>query len=256
MRTPPAHCRLRNVAGGDDARIDAMTSSMGIQLVGRRPLPPRVIEFLRAVLTARGQPLPPPQQSAQQHSGAAQGALSSPAQAAAAQHAPPVQQHPAWLSPGTAQALQMAVASVPSSPRAMAQPAQVATCTRAMPADTWRTRRLSAQAVAPAAPPPAQAQQQAPAQQNAVEDAAAQPAMAWRPPSRILGAHGAGGAQQASPAVQHSAAPSTAAPATVTAQSSSAAANGHLSFGWITLDSELDNGRLEPSGGYCSESRQ
>ncbi len=51
-------CRLRDVRGGDDARIDAMTGPLGVKLVGRSPLPARAADFLRAMLSARGTPLP------------------------------------------------------------------------------------------------------------------------------------------------------------------------------------------------------
>lgn len=52
--------RLRDVRGGDDARIDVMTGPLGVKLVGRSPLPARAADFLRAVLSARGTPLPQP----------------------------------------------------------------------------------------------------------------------------------------------------------------------------------------------------
>ena len=52
--------RLRDVRAGNYARIDAVTGFLGVKLVGRSPLTARAADFRRAVLSARGTPLPQP----------------------------------------------------------------------------------------------------------------------------------------------------------------------------------------------------
>ena len=63
MRAPAGlllHClsRLRDVDGGDETRFALLAGIMGARLVGRSGLPREALGLMRAVLGARGIPLP------------------------------------------------------------------------------------------------------------------------------------------------------------------------------------------------------
>ena len=50
--------RLRDVQGGDEARLQLLASHLEVKLAGRPSLPPRTLAMLHAILRSRGTPVP------------------------------------------------------------------------------------------------------------------------------------------------------------------------------------------------------
>lgn len=70
--------RLRDIPGGDDARINHLVAAVGARLVGRQGLPQPALQLVDAICVARGQP---PCSGAQGQTQAAQGGQQGQAQA-------------------------------------------------------------------------------------------------------------------------------------------------------------------------------
>lgn len=171
---------LRDMRGGDDARIDAMTGPMGVKLVGRAPLPGRTLDFLRAVLISRGTPLPKPLLAA------APTAPAATAPAAMQAAATPLAAAPGAAKPAAAAVTPASIGMASAAAAAAAKPAPIVirlTVPKSASAAAGGTAMRSA---LPLPPPPASVQYRA---ASAAPTAAGEPAKgasaAWPGPQPL-----------------------------------------------------------------------